>query len=405
MSIVVEDFMSKLKKQTGKNQGARNFTRQTRKIEKLSLNNPNTLGRYQVFPILSSVLDFPFISGKVKQIKVPRKMIDQATGEETQYETWIHIPAHGFYQMKDMSGRGAVSSLTAEEDQLLTNLHTVWEELYNEIDAKNHFAEAMKFIRTKNYTLFTGYCLNFWKAGDTDNRVPTRQNFSALFMVTTTSFMDAINGNIEDRSIMEGGNNDWIEKVYTNDLKGRDGFLLFSVNKSTTTPGFTVSAQHEYGRANVLSQYEIPKEDFDAGMEDAFELFLGWQASAQDIDKPIGQRRLFNKKLMQETLDYMSSMLASVRASKAAGKSYEETIEEARKVVFGSPADRSAAPAGTPIEAKPAPAAPQATQIDPLSGTQAFSGFGGTNTQGQPNFATPDFSNPTPGFNPGDAPF
>lgn len=204
---------------------------------------------------------------------------------------------------------------------------------------------------------------------------------------------------------MEGGNNDWIEKVYTNDLKGRDGFLLFSVNKSTTTPGFVASAQHEYGRANVLSQYEIPKEDFDAGMEDAFELFLGWQASAQDIDKPIGQRRLFNKKLMQETLDYMSSMLASVRASKAAGKSYEETIEEARKVVFGSPADRSAAPAGTPIEAKPAPAAPQATQIDPLSGTQAFSGFGGTNTQGQPNFATPDFSNPTPGFNPGDAPF
>ena len=82
MSIVVEDFMSKLKKQTGKNQSVRNFTRQTRKIEKLSLNNPNTLGRYQVFPILSSVVDFPFISGKVKQIKVPRTMKDQATGEE-----------------------------------------------------------------------------------------------------------------------------------------------------------------------------------------------------------------------------------------------------------------------------------------------------------------------------------
>ena len=404
MSIVVEDFMSKLKKQTGKNQSVRNFTRQTRKIEKLSLNNPNTLGRYQVFPILSSVVDFPFISGKVKQIKVPRTMKDQATGEETQYEAWIHIPTHGFYQMKDMSGRGAVSSLTAEEDQLLTNLHTLWDELFNELDAKNHFSECNKFIRLKNYTLFSGYCLNFWKAGDTDNRVPTRQNFSALFMITTTSFMDAINGNIEDRSLMEGGSNDWIEKVYTNDLKGRDGFLLFSINKNSTSPGFIASAQHEYGRANVLSQYEIPKEDFEAGMEDPFELFLGWQASSQDADKPIGQRRLFNKKLMQETLEYMSNMLASVRASKAAGKSFEDTIEETRKIMFGSPADRLSAPAGTPQEAKPSQPAPQATQIDPLSGTQDFSGFSG-NTQGTPSFATPDFSNPNPGFNPGDAPF
>jgi hypothetical protein len=216
--------------------------------------------------------------------------------------------------------------------------------------------------------------------------------------------MEAVNGNIEDRSIMEGGSHDWLEKVYTNDLKGRDGFLLFSVNKNSTSPGFVSSAQHEYGRASVLSQYEIPKEDFEAGMEDPFELFLGWQASSQDLDKPIGQRRLFNKKLMQETLDYMSNMLASVRASKTVGKNFSETIEEARKIVFGSPADRSAAPAGTPLEATAAPSAPQATQIDPLSGGQAFSGFGG-NTQGQPSFATPDFSNPAPGFNPGDAPF
>ena len=58
---------------------------------------------------------------------------------KTQYETWIHIPTHGFYQMKDMSGRGAVSSLTAEEDQLLTSLHTVWDRLLRGLDAKEQF--------------------------------------------------------------------------------------------------------------------------------------------------------------------------------------------------------------------------------------------------------------------------
>ena len=63
--------MSKLKKQTGKNQSVKKFFKIRQERLKLSLNNPNTLGRYQVFPILSSVIDFPFISGKVKRIGYP----------------------------------------------------------------------------------------------------------------------------------------------------------------------------------------------------------------------------------------------------------------------------------------------------------------------------------------------
>ena len=54
----------------------------------------------------------------------------------------------------------------------------------------------------------------------------------------------------------------------------------------------------------------------------------------------------------------MSNMLASVRASKTVGKNFSETVEEARRL-FGSLADRSAAPAGTPLEATAAPSAPR----------------------------------------------
>ena len=55
------NFMERLTKQSG-SPTARTFNRQTRKIDRISVNNPETLGRYQILPINSAVTEFPFIS-------------------------------------------------------------------------------------------------------------------------------------------------------------------------------------------------------------------------------------------------------------------------------------------------------------------------------------------------------
>lgn len=381
------NFMERLTKQSA-SPSSRTFTRQTRKIDRVNVNNPETLGRYQVLPINSVITEFPFVSGQVRQINMPRRRVDES-GEEQIYNAWIHLPSSEFYQMKDSTGR-VVSSLTADDEKLLSSAHNLWDELYKEVDGKTNYMTVKDFIRPKNITIFSGYCLNFWKYGS-NNRTPDRQNFSALFVITTRNFIQSVETGIKDKTAIEGGDASWIEKVYNNKLKDRDGFLMFSINKDRNTKGFQASAQHEVGRSAMLSGIEIPAEDFEAGMDDPVSLFLGWQASNEDREKPSGSRRLFNASLIKEACDYMSTLLSVIRAEKASNPGTNiDIVSVAGKVssgYFKGMSVDSPAPTPTP-EPEPAPQVQDtpATHIDPLMGSQPASGFGGFGGFGNPNF-------------------
>ena len=396
----LNNFMERLTRQSGSTPTVRTFNRQTRKIEKLSINNPEKLGRYQVLPFNYAVTDFPFITGRVKQISLPRRRMDE-TGEEQAYSAWIHIPSREFYQMRDSTDR-VVSSLSAEDERLLASVNSLWDELYNEVEGKTSYPEVKDFIRMRNMTIFSGYCLNFWKYGS-NNRTPDRQNFSALFMITTKEFIQSLEANVDDKNLMEG-NKDWIEKIYNNQLKNRDGFLMFSINKDRSTPGFTASVQHEFGRATMLAGIEIPQEDVDAGLDDAVALFLGWQANKAELEKPVGTRRLFNAPLIKEAGDYIGKLLSAIRAEKAAAAGnpivakdvvdkvvleYYQNLPpmEPRPAYGGGNAETvniSAAPSSTPSSDSPT------AHIDPLMGNTEGSNFSNSGFGG---FSTPSFGN------------
>lgn len=407
------NFMERLTKQSG-SPAARTFNRQTRKLDKISVNNPETLGRYQVLPINSAVTQFPFISGRIRQISLPRRRMDES-GQEQAYNTWIHLPSSEFYQMRDATDR-VVSSLTAEEEKLLSSAYNLWEELYAEVDGKTNFGTVREFIRARNMTIFSAYCMNFWKYGS-NSRTPDRQNFSALFMITTKNFIQSVEANINDKSIMEGNDPKWIENVYNNQLKNRDGFLMFSVNKDKNRAGFTATATHEYGRASMLSSVEIPQEDFDAGMDDPVYLFLGWQANSTEREKPSGSRRLFNAPLIKEACSYMGTLLSAIRAEKMKDPGnpidvmsvVSRVVEDYYKNL--PPLEpRQQQESGEAQAADPTPqvqsAAPvndsPTTHIDPLMGSQApqsdggFGGFGGFSTPGFGNGFGGGQSNGTP---------
>ena len=233
----VEDFMAKLAAQTAPMTKNNNQSK-NRVIEKISLNFPGNYGRYQILPMNSVVTDFPYVTLlNTREICIPRKQV-AADGTETEYNAWIRILPKNAYQMKDMTGR-VVSSLTAEEDQILGEAYTVFDQLFDEIDARNDLEMQKNLARKRNYTVFHAMCLNKWDFED--SRAPKKQNFCGLFVCTAKGFMNAVEDNINEKNLMNGGDGSWIKGVYTDELTGRDGFVMFSISRSKTSAGYSVT--------------------------------------------------------------------------------------------------------------------------------------------------------------------
>lgn len=323
----VQDFLEKLASQVPQSPGEER--RKNRSLEKIYLNFEGNLGRYQILPFGSVFSEYPFEKlWDTKEIVVPRRNI-ASDGTENVYTPWIKILPKSAYRMKDPGTGRIVSSLTAAEEELLEQASMLHDQLCAELDVKNNSKVPYinGFVRKKNYTVFHAHCLNFWNRGG-DGRTPTRQNFSALFAVTSKNFIKAIQDNIEEKAMMSNGSYEWISQIYNRETKDRTGFLLFSVQPNTTTAGFACTATHEYGRA--LTGIEIPEEAVEL-MADPIESFLGWQASREDPSVAPEYRRLFNEGLIRETIAFMSQQLAAIRMAKTNGGSIEEAIKSTSK--------------------------------------------------------------------------
>ena len=310
-----------------------------------------------------------------------------------------------------MTGR-IVSSLTAEEDQLLGEAYSVFDQLYDEIDARNNLEMQKTLARKRNYTIFHAYCMNKWDFED--SRMPKKQNFSGLFVCTAKGFVNAVEDNIKEKTLMKGGDSSWVGGIYTDQLQGRDGFVMFSISRSKTSQGYTVSVNHEAGVSQMLSSVVIP-EDEAALMKDPVANFLGWQANREENVAP-ESRRLFNMPLIKEAIAFMTSQLAAIRAAKAAGTTIKEAIDATNRMTLANfkPQPKTNDPMLQAAQAQNA--APQVNvekvmsentqpfQTPPVSHTSPFgtpetSGFGtfGQPAQEQPQqpaqapFAAPNF--------------
>lgn len=405
----VEDFMAKLAAQTAPMTKNNQPRTNTKTVEKISLNFPGNFGRYQVLPLDSVVTDYPYVTlYNTREICVPRKQV-AADGTESTWDSWIKILPKEGYQMKDMTGR-VVSSLTAEQEQLLGQAQSLFDQLFTEVDARNNVEMQKSLCRKRNYTIFHAMCLNKWDFED--SRAPKRQNFCGLFVCTAKGFMNAVEDNIKEKTLMNGGDASWIENVYNRALTGRDGFVMFSISKSKTSAGYTVSASHELGRAQMLSGVTIPAEDAEM-MKDPVYNFLGWQANREEnaVD---GQRRLFNDNLIKQAISHMTEVLASVRMAKANSTSMEDAIKAANDLALKNsepiqqrtndpmlqqPASAPQVNAERVVAANTDMNTPPASHLDPITGAPVASngGFGGGFGQSQPQqpaaapFSAPNF--------------
>ena len=405
----VEDFMAKLAAQTAPMQKNTQPRVNTKSVEKISLNFPGNFGRYQILPLDSVVTDYPYVTlFNTREIAIPRKQVS-ADGTETPYQAWIKLLPKEGYQMKDMTGR-VVSSLTAEEEQLLGEAHTLFDNLYTEVDARNNLQMQKDLCRKRNYTLFHAMCLNKWDFED--SRAPKRQNFCGLFVCTAKGFMQAVEDNINERTLMNGGDASWLPGIYNRELTGRDGFVMFSISKSKTSAGYTCTVSHETGRSQMLSGVTIPAEDAEM-MKDPVYTFLGWQANREEGVED-GQRRLFNANLIKEAIAFMTQQLAAVRMAKQNDQSIDTAIKNTNDLVLKSitvsqpktndpmlASAQAAAPqvnAAKVVENNTAPfSTPPASHLDPITGApvapSATPGFGQpAQPQGNPApFTAPSF--------------
>lgn len=333
----IEDFMSKLAAQAAPAESKKSFanygTSQAKKVEKIYLNVPENFGRYQILPLNSTVIDYPFVTlFNTREVGIPKKLVQQ-DGTEKIYTSWVKFIPASAYQMKDASGR-LVSSLTAEEEQLLNSAYTVFDQLWDEVGAKDDLQIQKSLVRKKNYTIFNGYALNKWSFAD--NRNPVRNNFAGLFVCTSKSFIQSVQDNLSECSVMNNGSYDFVEGIYNRNLTGRDGFIMMSISKNPDRAGFNVSVKHEYGRSQILSTVSIPQVDADL-LQDPVAEFLGNQARPADSeDQPADQRRLFNPSVIKEGINFMTQQLSAVRMAKEAGKTVADAIRETNETVLAN---------------------------------------------------------------------
>ena len=281
------------------------------KIEKVYLSHPDWQGKYQILPMVSTETGLPMAFLKrVREIKLPRKVV-LSNGEEKESTNWIKILPVEAYTMQSADGR-TVSSLTSADEDLLRQVQSSFDILYEELggNSKERNPELNKtiaYMRRRNYSLFYGRCISHWSASDPRN--PKHSNFSALFVCSAKGFPEVIQNNITDSVITYGDPETWINQVYSRELTGRTGFLLFSVNLGVGGQvGYSLSAQHVIGNQQVSSQV-IPEDEAEL-MRDPVEGFLGWQADKHEPG------RLFNRRLMEETLATINSQIAAARAAK-----------------------------------------------------------------------------------------
>ena len=396
MSSVVENFLNVLSQQANANQanGKSINKEKTRTLEKISLNYMGNYGRYQIFPLNDPVIDYPFIQlFDTKEICIPRK-VTGPDGTETVINSWIRLLPAEAYKMKDMTGR-IVSSLTKEEEDLLEGARKLFNELYFDgIDARNNQDLAKDLMRRRNYTIFYGYCLNKWELNNSRN--PDRSNFSGLFVTTAKGFCEAVNANITEKTLLEGGDASFVEKIYNNKTSDREGFLLFTIDRSKTSAGYVVTANHQAGNKMSVT---IPDDDMELFRKSLVETFLGWQANKEDDTVKPEERRLFNTRLIKDAVDFMSKQLQAVRMAKTNGENLAEAIKKTNEIILsgeqGQPSTldpilkAEGLDAGIDLSKNTDPYKnPAASHLDPVTSDPVgnnnsfFPGFGGANFGG-----------------------
>lgn len=352
-------FLSAIEQTSQTRKNSANQDEENKLVEKIYLSRPENHGRYQIFPMPSTVTGMPFIQmPKTREIKIPRTL-RKSDGTEVTYEYWVKILPHSAFNVVD-NGR-EVSGLTSQESQLLTSVQMAFDRLYENMGGYEKEKDknlTISKLRKKTYTIFFAKCLQKW--GLSNPRQAERMNFSALFICAAKGFMETLNDNIQEISIEEN-NEDWLDQIYNRNLTGRTGYLTFNISLPQNIVGYKLSVDHKFNSQQYVNEAILPEEA--ALMTDPVEMFLSWQ-----VDKE--NNKNFNTRIMEETLAYINSELTKYPNRPSSG-GYTQTQAQ-----------------------QPTAESPVTSKIDPFTGGAAGAAAN-SNGWNNPGFAQNPWSTPS----------
>lgn len=342
----VDEFMARLTANATPSGRVQRFQDAKRTLEKVYLNFPDNFGSYQLFPVGSKANnDYPFVTlSGTREVCVPKKRVTQ-DGKEENYTMWIKILPKSAYVMKDLTGR-TTSSLTAEDETLLDSAISLWDQIKAEVDhgmvTEEQKAQAWNImrnlIRKRNYTIFNAYCLNRWEMNST--KAPVRSNFSGLFVSTASGFSANLKSDVDQKALMYGGSNDFLQDIYSMEKTGRTGSLFLTINRPAGQTVYNINFNHVPNTPNLAS-IAIPDADYEL-MGDPLETFLGSQARRDQENVPVGERRLFNATIIRDAISFMTRQLASIRMAKQGNMDIQAAIDATNSAALAEAVTRTA---------------------------------------------------------------
>lgn len=260
-------------------------------LRKTYLALTENLGRYQIFPMISTVTGMPFeYLYKTREVNI----VTGKNQDGTDRSAWHKLLPVSAYDFVDNTNR-RVSSLTQAEHDLLESAYGVFDKMWEVIPE----SQRKDYCRIKNYTVGNAHVIN--RYGLKDQTKPIESNFDTLLVCTSKDFANAINKDIEMQMINFGNDPSFLGQIYNRQLEGRTGWLIFNIQTAANGIGYSVSASHTANLNPMATEgLVITKEGADL-MTDPVRAFLGWQA---------GKEKLFNEQLITNIIEEMNKTIS-----------------------------------------------------------------------------------------------
>lgn len=314
----LDNFMSMMTRQATIASGQKVVERKA--LERVHFGQEAAHGTYQIIPFNNPVTDYPYVTMfDTKEVNIP--FVQTENGQQVEKQNWHKILPKDVYIMKDPSGR-VVESLSAADSQLYDTVEKAWREVNAALGGYKKQADRTpaedkrrsQYVRTKNYTIFNGYCVN--RAGD-GGRGTVREKFCALFIVPAKGFMTAVSNNMNQVTAFEQNNTtDWIANIYNDDMNSRMGSIILSISRTPTQPSYNVTVSHKcIPNGGAPIQISMSDEDKAYMSNSPIENFLGKLAPENPKSTSPADKRLFNRAEYEKILDALMKILASVTAT------------------------------------------------------------------------------------------
>lgn len=197
-------------------------------------------------------------------------------------------------------------------------------ELYDEVTGL--FDQILEYdmleyteIRVRNYSLFTGVCLNHINLDG--EKMEDNINQPCLFIFPSFAPIDALNTAISTKKSVLGDKTvQWLTKIITPQLTNRQGALLLSFKKPDA-PGYQATISFEVNNPADFIEVVDPKRDFTdeaSKFEDPIGSFIGWMNNQET-----GSR--FNETVFRELRDNLKVTLKELEKQASEGEQPADT--------------------------------------------------------------------------------